>query len=395
MHWQEGLIAGIIRRKFIAFAGRDSALSKSKKGLTDLRTGLTPAQRASPLNHTIDPGFVHHSRIQTILGPAAMQLLDQDLQRIPHIPEGLKLAHINHAYTRFFLEWCNHTVVPPLGELVGTGEGSFFCSTERLAPSPGVYTAERVTGQWLPPNDSPWTVELRYSTARVTSDTLRERLARGDMISIVAQKKNVEEDRMVFEPLVMGFPWLEDGNESPGFDCMWWGGSFFENYVEDFDEFARVRELATPPSPEPMRDVSERSFKTCLAELLGDAVQGDWGGETSDFYATHLHLAGRRVTGAFLLKGPSDFRPMQLNHLGQNNDQIVRLSHEPADVLFVQHSHDIRQPVRETLRAFAVQPCRARSYCLIDGRDSLRLLRAYDLYDKAVEMTDREKPERA
>jgi len=30
------------------------------------------------------------------------------------------------------------------------------------------------------------------------------------------------------------------------------------------------------------------------------------------------------MTAAFLLKGPARFAPMGLNHLGKNNDQIVR-----------------------------------------------------------------------
>ncbi|OFX15941.1 MAG: hypothetical protein A2Z18_00045 [Armatimonadetes bacterium RBG_16_58_9] len=82
---------------------------------------------------------------------------------------------------------------------------------------------------------------------------------------------------------------------------------------------------------------------------------------------------------------------MGLNHLGKNNDQIVRLSHEPADVLFVQHCHDILPAVRETLRAFAVQPSNPRRYCLIDGRDSLRLLCAHGLYETAVELSEEER----
>jgi hypothetical protein len=136
-----------------------------------------------------------------------------------------------------------------------------------------------------------------------------------------------------------------------------------------------------------MRLVSENAFKLCLARILGDSVTSDWGGETSDYYTSHIHLRGRRVTAAFLLKGPARFAPMNLDHLGKRNDQIVRLANEPAQVLFVQHSHDILSPVRETLRAFAVQPGRNRRYCLIDGRDSLRLLQAYDLYDYALEIS--------
>lgn len=185
----------------------------------------------------------------------------------------------------------------------------------------------------------------------------------------------------------MGFPWLLDNDQKPDFDIMWWASQFFENFIEDFDEFSKVSNFEMPPDPDPMKNISENAFKTCLATILGDVPQKDWGGETSDFFSSHLNLQGKRVTGAFLLKGPHNFRPMGLNHLGKNNDQIVRLSHESAEVLFVQHCHDILPPVRETLRAFAVQPSRPRRYCLVDGRDSLRMLYAYDLYEKAMELS--------
>jgi hypothetical protein len=75
---------------------------------------------------------------------------------------------------------------------------------------------------------------------------------------------------------------------------------------------------------------------------------------------------------------------MKLTHLGKNNDQIFRLSQEPAKVLIVQHSHDITPAVRATLRAFAVQPGNPRRYCFIDGRDTLWLLSAYGLLDYAM-----------
>jgi hypothetical protein len=97
------------------------------------------------------------------------------------------------------------------------------------------------------------------------------------------------------------------------------------------------------------------------------------------------------VTAAFLFKGPAPFAPMGLNQLGKNNDQIVRLASETADVLFVQHSHEILRAVRQTLRVFAVQPSRPRRYCLVDGRDTLRLLQAYGLLEKAMEQTAKRK----
>lgn len=78
---------------------------------------------------------------------------------------------------------------------------------------------------------------------------------------------------------------------------------------------------------------------------------------------------------------------MGLNHLGKNNDQIVRLSQEPANLLIVQHCHDVLPPVRATLRAFTVQAGGGRRYCIIDGRDSLRLLRAYGKLERALSLT--------
>jgi hypothetical protein len=221
-------------------------------------------------------------------------------------------------------------------------------------------------------------------------DTLRLYLYKGTTISLVAQLYEVENDVIIFEPLVMGFPLLLSDSNNLDFDILWWGNSFFENFVEDFDEFSKVSDIPVPSDSEPMKFISESAFKKCLAMILGDHTQNDWGGEASDYFTSHLHLKGNRVTGAFLLKGPHNFKPMGLNHLGKNNDQIVRLSHEPAGVLIVQHCHDILPPVRETLRAFAVQPSNPRRYCLIDGRDSLRLLYAYDMYKKALEITESE-----
>jgi hypothetical protein len=133
--------------------------------------------------------------------------------------------------------------------------------------------------------------------------------------------------------------------------------------------------------------VSEAAFKACLARLLGDPVQDDWGGEQFDHFSAHMHLSGRATTAAFVLKGPARFLPMSLNHLGKNNDQIYRLAQAPAQLLIVQHAHEILAPVRATLRAFAVQPGNPRRYMLMDGRESLRLLQAYELYDEAVRLS--------
>jgi hypothetical protein len=78
---------------------------------------------------------------------------------------------------------------------------------------------------------------------------------------------------------------------------------------------------------------------------------------------------------------------MTPNHLGKNNDQIYRLANEPAGLFVVQHCHEIGQAVRATLRAFSIQPGQQRLYCLIDGRDSLRILQAYGKVEQAISLS--------
>ena len=343
-------------------------------------------QRTANLQHFIDPGFVHKGKIEGIIGPENMQVIDSLIAHLPDMPDGIKEARIDRIYTRVFLNVCEQTGIPTLGQMLARGEGAVFCSTEELAPCPEIWDELRCTSIWVSPGNSTREVVFEYSTDKVRGDTLKSRLASGHQISVVAELRQGTPTRAVFEPIIMGFPVVEPIQEID-WDPSWFGFEFYEQFIEDFDEFERVRDCATPSTLEPMREISEAAFKKCLADLLGGEAAKDWGGEASDFYSAHMHLTGRRVSGAFLLKGPARFAPMGMNHLGKNNDQISRLAEEPADVLFVQHCHDILPAVRKTLRAFAVQPSHPRRYCLIDGRDSLRLLYAYDLYERARELS--------
>lgn len=316
-----------------------------------------------------------------------MKYVDQAIKQLPELPDWQRRVRIDHIYTRDMLDWCRVSEVKTLGAVIASGEGRIFCSTERLGPCPDFYELERATNAWMPEGDYGVRVEFEYSTKFVASDTLKGYLRRGETVSIIAEHVRTRGDIVVFAPLVMGSPWLASDGRKLDFAPEWLAKDFYENYIEDVDEFARVVVTPEPDSPAPMEHISEQAFKYCLAMILGDAVRGDWGGENSDFYSAHVRIKGNRTNGAFLLKGPARFAPMDLNHLGKNNDQIYRLSQEPAGLLVVQHCHDILPPVRGTLRAFAVQPSNPRRYCLIDGRDSLRLLRAYGLYDLALEMS--------
>jgi hypothetical protein len=353
-----------------------------------IRERLTPANRAAELKHTIDVGFVNRRAVDTLVGDRVVANIDNAIRGLPPMAEALREIRIDRIYTRVMLDFCEVHSIKSLAEVLASEKGHLFCSTETLQRIKTVYDAERVSTFVTTPGVKRRRVRLDFSTKHIWASTLKSELHRGAWrFSLIAQFHRNENDVLVFHPLVIGSPWLVSDDPRWEDYAMFWRGSFFEHFVEDFDEFARVTDTPKPESQEPMRHISERAFKLCLAELLGDPVVNDWGGETSDHFTAHLHLQGRRVTGAFLLKGPAQFKPMTPRHLGKNGDQIYRLATEPAEVLFVQHSHEITPAVRETLRAFAVQPSRARRYCLIDGRDSLWLLRAYGLYEKALALS--------
>ena len=255
-----------------------------------------------------------------------MKYVDELTRQLPELPEWQRRVRVDHIYTRVMLDWCNVQKVRPLGALLATRDGGIFCSTEKLGPCPNFYETERATSPLLPEGDYGVRAELQYSTKRVVADTLKSYLRRGETFSIIAEFVRIEDDIAVFAPLVIGSPWLESGGQILDFGPMLYGRNFYENYIEDIDEFSRVSEIPEPDSPGPMEHVSEAAVKRCLAVILGDAAHCDCGGETSDFYSAHLRIKGNRTDAAFLLKGPARFEPMGLNDLGKNNDQICRLS---------------------------------------------------------------------
>ncbi len=363
------------------------------------RAGLTVEQRNADMRLRIDPGFVHTRKIETVIGPEYMKLLDDEIRRLPDaLPDHMRRMRVNNIYSRVLLRFCNAHEAPTLSELIGAGRGRLFCSIIEVEAAPELYqdVKQAVSRIVVPGVDSP-VVELHYSTEHIVGDTLRTCLAQGHTISVIAEQFDYRDGKLIFRPLVMGGTWLYPPSEDdPLGGAAWYGGAFFENFIEDVDQFAAVKGVPTPAAADidVMREISERAFKTCLVELLGDDPKADWGGEVSDHFTSHLNLSGKRLTAAFLLKGPAHFAPMGLNHLGKNNDQILRLAKEPAELLVVQHSHEILPPVREFLRLVAVQPGAPRRYLLIDGRDSLRLLTAYDMVDKARALTAAERTTR-
>lgn len=358
--------------------------------MSSFRNKRTPEQRAASLQPYIDPGFVNHRLVETFIGPSGMALVTQMMAEVPpNTPDWNMSVRLDHAYTRVALEVCRASKTSSLGELVRQPEpqvGQIVSSTEVLEGNPDVYEKERASVRWVPSFEVERAVTIELSTRHIGSDTTRSQLASGRYIhSCIARLSRVEGCKLFLEPLVLGGPWLQAPAEGVPFDFMFLHYRFFEHFVEDMDEFQKITMVPDSGDWDVMRSISEKAFKLCVCQLPSDTPKNDWGGERSDHFTSHLHLRGHRLTAAFLLKGPGiGFRELQPGDLGKNGDQIYRLASEPADMLILQHCHEVSPAVRATLRAFAVQPHDARRYCIIDGRDSFRLLTAYGLLPRAV-----------
>jgi hypothetical protein len=371
--------------------GEDEAVAAR----TAFRETTTPDERAAELVAHIDPGFVNRRLVQMMIGPDGMKAVDRMAATLPSsLPPHEVELRLDHNYTEVALVACRAVNARTLEAVVRDEDpklNEVVCSTNIFEPALEVWEHKRIQVRWRPPVELTREVVLDLSVEHVHSATLKSELGQGGhAISLIAILRRIDGSRLTFAPAIMGHPWLLQPRTGPvDFDCMWLHYDFYGHFVEDIDEFAKAREVPQQVDwTSTMAKVRESAFKQCVAEVLGDAVAKDWGGERSDHFTSRVHLRGRRLNAAFLFKGPGKgFGPMHMTHLGKRGDQLYRLQSEPADLFVLQHCHDITPPVLAHLRSLIVQPSNPRRYCVIDGRDSFRLLQAYGLVQRALDLS--------
>lgn len=157
-------------------------------------------------------------------------------------------------------------------------------------------------------------------------------------------------------------------------------------YVEDIDSFRKVRDV----NPSTVMDVltdgyfdrSEDAIQTALERILSVPFhKKDWGGELNDLYTANLLINGTRHETAFLLKGNGlRNKTMEIKDCGKNGDQILRLCSSPAKLFVVQFVGRISEAVVSDIDG-KVRHARSQGrdvwYCIMDGQDTARVLRAY------------------
>ncbi|MGH7130638.1 MAG: hypothetical protein ACREJO_01645 [Phycisphaerales bacterium] len=359
--------------------------TKRQESIEFLRTKTDPAVRALTPHHHIDPGFINRRKCFSVFGETFVDVFEKNKKPTETWPDSLRN---NHLIVDMALRVCNISKVLPLGAIAQNPRvGQIFCSTEMLAGASEelVYgeSSDRIRNQILLELDPERQYWLSFGREHFVADTGKYEQTVPACVAIIGEVRRVTPSEVEIHPLIMGAPSFDHpSNKDVGESLAWFGYDLYQLFPEDIDQFARIvevdRSLCTE-WPSLMSSLPEKRVKEKLALLLGDQTAKDWGGEDLDHYTTSVTVGGKRRLAGFLLKGPAKFGEMTMAMCGKNADQINRLAATPCDLLVLQHCHDVGLAVRETLRAFSVQPSRPRQYCVIDGRDTFRLFSAYGL----------------
>ncbi|MBB6158543.1 hypothetical protein HDC30_005801 [Pseudomonas sp. JAI115] len=218
-------------------------------------------------------------------------------------------------------------------------------------------------------------LSIEFSKSGLVNDTAYSRLSGATNIFVFAYVTEVSDKSIRAVPIAIG-DLIDSDISIPS--LLSFGVPL---QADEVDQFSTIDRTWTPNKAkfELMRTIPEKRVKELICNLLEQESQNDWGGEESDIFTSGLMVGGKRMTGAFLLKGPAKFHPMTPKDLGKNGDQLYRLFNIPADVYIIQHCHTIEPSVRGMAEAFAIRrtltaPCRL---LFLDGWDTARLLKAH------------------
>jgi hypothetical protein len=78
-----------------------------------------------------------------------------------------------------------------------------------------------------------------------------------------------------------------------------------------------------------------------------------------------------------MIKGASVPGSLHPGNMGKRGDQLIRAFDEPVDLIVVQHRNKIESTVVRMTEALAYDSRRPRQYCIIDGAETARIVRAY------------------
>jgi hypothetical protein len=327
----------------------------------------------------LEPYFLHQDQVQSLLGDQRTESAQARAARrsdpVAALPYALasELAKALPALGIRELARCvlEHNVRS--GQVIGA-ELEFAFQRDRDHDSPG-FKPVNFTG--VLDVDVPMHVAGTFNSARTASSSATSSLTGSRRAYLIGTVTDLTSERIELRPVFIGIrSFVEDSLAAEG------PAPGLRVYPSDIGQFSEIDFTSSLTQDElnAVLQVPEEKVKRAFAGLIGESdIPKDWGGERSDLYTSRVFARGRQVSAAWLFKGPGYPRAMDVKALGKNGDQIDRLFTEPADLLVLQHCHQIKPSVVGMMDSYAHDARRPRSYMIIDGADTGRILRSLGL----------------
>ncbi|MEU9914762.1 hypothetical protein [Streptomyces sp. NPDC051001] len=327
----------------------------------------------------LEPYFLHQDQVQSLLGEQRTESARARAARrsepeaaLPYVL-ATELAEVLSSLGVRELARCLLEQDLRAGQIIGA-ELEFTFQRDREHDAPGFkpvsFTAVVDAGE-------PVRVTGTFNSARTASSSAAGSLAGSRRAYLIGTVTSLSAAQIELRPVFIGIRSFIDNHAAvelpaPGARV----------YPSDIGQFSGI-DFASPLTEaerEAVLRVPEEGVKHAFAGLIGESyVPKDWGGERSDLYTSRVFARGHQVSAAWLFKGPGHPRAMDVKALGKNGDQIDRLFTEPAELLVLQHCHQIKPSVVGMMDAYAHDARRPRSYMIIDGADTGRILRSLGL----------------
>jgi hypothetical protein len=334
--------------------------------------------------------FLSAKRLNEIVVVPERSRLDDSIGSVEGVGRLRPIAEYEGAVVR----WMERESPPTLGELItrdalesgscfthlgpffGRGIGDASC---RFADGKHL---KRVPVLWakLDSWKAGLTIHVQAHPANFTSVSAAAELSGKKRLFLLGRLTEVSTSRLLAQAYAIGHIHQYDGRSFPAAeedDRLRWHMEVFPSMIDTF----ALDGTEAPPTKDELLQLlrtPEASIKQAFAEVIGEPfVPKDWGGERSDLVSSQVRWRNKQYVTAFLFKGPAKPKPMTVADLGKNGDQISRLFMEPADLLLPQHCSSVTPAVRDHMRAFATRVARLRHFVIIDGADTIRILRRH------------------
>jgi hypothetical protein len=344
-----------------------------------------------PVDYDLTCWYLNARRIMELIGTRSIERFLQGANGVDAVGDIYRKNAIIANLKQGMTEWLNREKPPTLGQLLQEGgirEGKFFTHyTNFFFRGLNKVSKALETGKSPPMADGYAKLDelapgkkltFKFHHEHLTSSSAWGNLSGQKRMLFVGTITETKDDEIGALPWVIANPMPDVFRPQTIIGSHW--HNRLEVHVDEIDNFGNLRDYQPRyrgADLDLLKAIPENDVKAAIADLIGETnIPKDWAGERSDLFSQNVRLSGNAIAAAFAFKGPAKFHPMTLADLGKNGDQINRLFSEPAELLVLQHCHEITPPVRGMMRAFAQQFGNLRLFCIIDGFATLRVLEA-------------------